>query len=183
MVIPLDCCVYLPAWCWTVQWCKRWGRRWQWKSRGASAEHEGTRLPVRWWSLPRCRTGGVAQSVDCFSSQLFRHGHFRLCQYLAVNSQHQQHREEEDGPQRGDWQLGDGLGISQKCQARSLKHAWGGGEKGTETIHLAIFYIAIPVWGHGWPGVYPVWLGARGLTGHESIKGLHWEHQTLLLYI
>lgn len=39
--------------------------------------------------------------------------------YLAVNSQHQQHGEEEYGPERRDGELSDSLRISQKGQARS----------------------------------------------------------------
>lgn len=39
--------------------------------------------------------------------------------YLAVDSQHQQHGEKEYGPEGRDGQLGDGLRISQKCQAGS----------------------------------------------------------------
>lgn len=39
--------------------------------------------------------------------------------YLAVDSQHQQHGEKQDGPQRRDGQLSDGFGIGQKCQTRS----------------------------------------------------------------
>lgn len=38
------------------------------------------------------------------------------CEYLTVQAQHHQHREEENGPQRGHGQLSDRLRIGQKSQ-------------------------------------------------------------------
>lgn len=50
------------------------------------------------------------------------------CPHLAVNAQHQQHREEEDGPEGRDGQLRHRLWVCQERQSR----ACGGKDKKEE---------------------------------------------------
>jgi len=46
-------------------------------------------------------------------------GNAPACTYLAVEAQHEQHEEEEHGPERGDRQLHHGTRVRQKRQART----------------------------------------------------------------
>ena len=41
--------------------------------------------------------------------------------YLGVDSDGEEHDEEEDGPERGEWEVGDGLGVDDEGRVRARK--------------------------------------------------------------